>query len=216
VHAYTAAAVIAGLRAAANFSKLFHDTALAEKYALAADEMLRGITAYLYHPGLKRFARSGSRIEGGYKLDEVVDVSLLSLATLGVVDPKDPRMVETAGAVRRTLWLKTPVGGCARYEGDVYQRDEDGPKHIPGNPWFISTLWLGEYFIERAETRQEVQDALPYLEWCVNNALPSGVFAEQVHPVSGAPLCVSPLTWSHSAFIWTVLRYTEKRQQLTS
>jgi GH15 family glucan-1,4-alpha-glucosidase len=216
VHTYTVATVIAGLRAAARFSTLFQDNTLAETYELVADKMISGITKYLYHGGLKRFARSGIRIEKGYKLDEVIDVSLLSLATLGVLDPKDARMVETAEAVRRELWLETPVEGCARYEGDVYQLEEDSPKNIPGNPWFISTLWLGEYFIDRAENHQELQETLPYFEWCVKNALPSGVFAEQVHPVTGSPLCVSPLTWSHSAFIWTVLRYTEKHQSLIS
>ena len=214
LHAYTVASVIAGLRAAANFAKLFHDTSLAEKYDSTADEMTEGVSRQLYHHRLKRFARSGSRIEEGYQLDEVIDISLLSLVTLGVFDPKDPRMIETANAVREQLWLKTAVEGCARYQGDVYQRAEDSPKDIPGNPWFISTLWLAEYFIDQAENQQQLQATLPYLEWCGKNALPSGVLAEQVHPVDGSPLCVSPLTWSHSAFVWTVLRYTEKAKIL--
>jgi len=210
LHAYTVASVIAGLRAAANFAKLFQDTSLAEKYDSVADEMTEGIRQHLYHDGLKRFARSGSRTEGGYKLNEVIDISLLSLATLGVLDPKDPRMIETAKAVREQLWLKTPIEGCARYQGDLYQREEDSPKDIPGNPWFIATLWLAEYFIDQAENEKQLQETLPYLEWCGKNALPSGVLAEQVHPVNGSPLCVSPLTWSHSAFVWTVLKYTDK------
>jgi GH15 family glucan-1,4-alpha-glucosidase len=210
LHSYTVASVIAGLRAAANFAKLFQDNTLAEKYDSVADEMTVGISRHLYHKGLKRFARSGSRIEGGYKLDEVIDISLLSLTTLGVLDPKDPQMVETAYAVREQLWLKTPIEGCARYYGDVYQRAGDGPNDIPGNPWFISTLWLAEYYIDLAENLEELQVAQPYLEWCVKNSLPSGVLAEQVHPINGSPICVSPLTWSHSAFVWTVLRYSEK------
>ena len=84
-------------------------------------------------------------------------------------------MLETAKAVREQLWLNTAVEGCARYQGDVYQRAEDCPKDIPGNPWFISTLWLAEYFIDQAENQQQLQATLPYLEWCGNNALPSGV-----------------------------------------
>jgi glucoamylase len=146
----------------------------------------------------------------GYQLNEVIDISLLSVATFGVLDPKDPRMIATANAVREELWLKTSIEGCARYQGDVYQLANDSPKDIPGNPWFISTLWLAEYAIDQAENQQELQAAIPYLEWCGNNALPSGVLAEQVHPVTGSPLCASPLTWSHFALVWTVLRYTEK------
>lgn len=214
LHTYTVSCVIAGLRAAANFAILFQDTSLAEKYDLVADEITEGISQHLYHDGLKRFARSGSRIEGGYKLDEVVDISLLSLATLGILDPKDPRMIRTAKAVNEQLWLKTSVGGCARYQGDVYQRAEDSPEDIAGNPWFISTLWLAEYFIDKAENDKQLQQTIPYLEWCGKNALPSGVLAEQVDPISGSPLCVSPLTWSHSAFVWTVLRYSEKSNAL--
>ncbi len=210
VHTYTVAAVIAGLRAAANFARLFLDTSLATHYDEVADEIKEGLTRHLYHTGLKRYARSGYRRDDGYELDEVIDVSLLGLTMFGVLPPKDPRMVETVEAIRQQLWLKTPIEGCARYQGDVYQRPDDCPPDVQGNPWFISTLWLGEYFIARAESLQELHEALPYLEWCVKNALPSGVFAEQVHPLNGSPLSVSPLTWSHSAFVWTVLQYIEK------
>ncbi len=214
LHTYTVASVIAGLRAAANFANLFQDTSLAEKYDSVADEMTGGVSHHLYHKGLKRFARSGSRVDRGYELDEVIDISLLSLATLGVLDPKNSRMIETANAVREQLWLKTSVEGCARYQGDVYQRAGDSPQDIPGNPWFVATLWLAEYFIDQAENQQQLQATLPYLEWCGKNALPSGVLAEQIHPESGSPLCVSPLTWSHSALVWTVLRYIEKDKTL--
>ncbi len=210
VHSFTIAAVIAGLRAAANFARLFQDVSLAEKYEKTAEEIKKGLTKHLYHKELKRYARTGNRKDKGYELDEVIDVSMLGLTTLGTLSPKDPRMVETMEAIRQQLWLKTPIEGCARYQNDVYHRPKDSPKNIPGNPWFISTLWLGEYFIARAESLKELHEAVPYLEWCANNALPSGVLAEQVHPVNGSPLSVSPLTWSHSAFVWAVLEYIEK------
>ena len=63
-------------------------------------------------------------------------------------------MIATATAVREQLWLKTPIEGCARYQGDVYQRTDDSLQDIPGNPWFISTLWLAEYCIDQAENQQ--------------------------------------------------------------
>ncbi|MDH5563078.1 MAG: hypothetical protein OEY91_05555 [Nitrospirota bacterium] len=119
-------------------------------------------------------------------------------------------MIATANAVREELWLKTSIEGCARCQGDIYQCAEDSPKDIPGNPWFISTLWLVEYAIDQVASQQELQAAIPYLGGCGKNALPSGVLAEQLHPITGSPLGVSPLTWSHSALVWTVFRYTEK------
>jgi len=214
VHAFTVAAVIAGLRAAANFARLFQDSTLAGEYETAAGEVKQGLDRHLYHSRLKRYARSGYRRSDGYELDEVIDVSLMGLATMGALSPNDPRMVETAEAVRKQLWLKAPVEGCARYQDDIYQLPDDAPENIPGNPWVISTLWLGEYVISRAENVEELHEALPYLEWCVKNALSSGVLAEQVHPSNGSPLSVSPLTWSHSAFVWVVLQYTEKFNSL--
>jgi GH15 family glucan-1,4-alpha-glucosidase len=214
VHSFTVAAVIAGLRAAASFARLFKDAPLAEKYDKVAEQVKEGLIEHLYHTGLKRYARSGYRKDKGYELDEVIDVSLLGLTILGALPPRDPRMVETMEAIHKKLWLKTPVEGCARYQNDVYHRPNNSPPDIPGNPWFISTLWLGEYFIARAEGLQELHEALPYLEWCGRNALPSGVLAEQVHPVDSSPLSVSPLTWSHSAFVWTVLQYIEKFNSL--
>ncbi len=216
VHTFTVSAVIAGLKAAANFARLFKNVPLAEKYDKAVEEIKEGLTKHLYHKGLKRYARSGYRKGKGYELDEVIDVSLSGLTILETLSPKDPRMVETMEAIRRELWLKTPVKGCARYQNDDYHRPGDSPADITGNPWFISTLWLGEYFIARAESLQELRKAIPFLEWCSENALPSGVLAEQVHPLNSSPLSVSPLTWSHSSFVWAVLLYNDKYKSLTT
>jgi glucoamylase len=47
------------------------------------------------------------------------------------------------------------------------------------------------------------------LEWVAWRALPSGVLAEQVNPYTNDPLSVSPLTWSHAAYIATVQSYLE-------
>ncbi len=214
VHTFTVASVIAGLRAAANFARLFQDDSLAGEYNKVAEQMKAGLIKHLYHPGLKRYARSGYRKGKGYELDEVIDVSLLGLNFLETLPPGDPRMAETVKAIQQQLWLKTPVEGCARYQNDVYHRPDDSPTDIPGNPWFISTLWLGEYFISRAKSLQGLRKAIPYLEWCGKNALPSGVLAEQVHPLNSSPLSVSPLTWSHSSYVWAVLQYTEKYNSL--
>jgi len=116
--------------------------------------------------------------------------------------------------LRKELWCQTPVGGCARYLNDKYQLETPPSKDIIGNPWFISTLWLSEYYIRKAENIEQLHAALPYFEWCAKNALPSGVLAEQIHPLNASPLSVSPLTWSHSAFVWAVRRYVEKYDSL--
>jgi glucoamylase len=214
VHTYTVAAVVSGLRGAANFARVFRESTRAELYDSVADEMTAGIVAHLYDAKHRRYARSGYRKPDGYELDEVVDVSVLGLVTLGVLPAGDARVIATVDSIREQLVLDSAIGGVARYRNDQYQRESDVPEEVPGNPWFISTLWLGEYEIARAETLPQLREAIPYLEWCAKNALPSGVLAEQVHPIDGRPLSVSPLTWSHSAFVWAVLSYVEKFRAL--
>lgn len=64
LHAYTVEAVIAGLRAAANFANLLQDTSRAEKYNSVADEMTEGVSHHLYHDGFKRFCPFGFQNRG--------------------------------------------------------------------------------------------------------------------------------------------------------
>jgi len=48
-----------------------------------------------------------------------------------------------------------------------------------GNPWFICTLWLADYYITRAQKPAELKMALPIFEWPANHALESGVLASR-------------------------------------
>jgi NAD-dependent dihydropyrimidine dehydrogenase PreA subunit len=110
--------------------------------------------------------------------------------------------------------VKTRVGGVARYENDYYHRVSNNIVDVPGNPWFICTLWLADYYISRATTAEELKLALPIFEWTAAHALESGVLAEQVNPYTNAPLSVSPLTWSHATVVSTAIKYLEKLEQL--
>jgi glucoamylase len=211
VHAWTVAATWAGLKAASRFAAIFGETDLARKYASVADEMKQAADSHLWSEELGRFARSVTPVNDGYRVDAVVDASLCGLFLFGMYEVGDPRIVRTMEAIGEKLSVRTGVGGLARYEGDMYQRSvpaEDA--NVPGNPWFLSTLWLAQWHIARAQTPEELQPALEAITWVVKRALASGVLAEQVHPYTGEPLSVSPLTWSHSTFVQTVLEYVEK------
>jgi hypothetical protein len=85
---------------------------------------------------------------------------------------------------------------------------------VPGNPGFICTLWFAEYDIMMARTLDDLKPVLDCLEWCRARALRSGVLAEQVHPMTGMPLSVSPLTWSHSTLVGVVDRYLVRRREI--
>ncbi|OQZ00760.1 MAG: glycoside hydrolase family 15 [Candidatus Brocadia sp. UTAMX2] len=214
VHTFTVSAVIAGLRAAGNFANAFGEHEYGSKYHEIADTMKNALTTYFYHKEEKRFARMGTRTATGYELDMTVDASLAGLVTFDVFDAEESMTASTMNAVKEKLSVNTYVGGIARYTNDPYHRVSNEAGQVPGNPWFVCTLWLAEYDIMRAKTLAELRDALSVLEWVVSRALPSGVLAEQINPYTGEPLSVSPLTWSHAVFVTTLLKYMKKRERL--
>src|SRR5260370_14705760 len=65
VHSYTVAAVIAGLRGAANFARVFQDASRAETYDTVADQMAAGAVEHTLPAGHQPYARSGYRDEPG-------------------------------------------------------------------------------------------------------------------------------------------------------
>lgn len=213
IFSYTTATVIGGLKAAAGLATLFQENERAGSYAKAAQEITAAMDRHLFNPDEGRFAR-GILFKGGQQiLDMTVDASLLGLVMFGGYDALDERIVKTAQAVEQRLWLKTGIGGLARYERDEYQRTVYRDD-VPGNPWVVCTLWLAQYRIAAARNPQELKLALPLLNWVADRALPSGVLPEQVHPENGKFLSVSPLTWSHGTMVAAVLDYVEKAQLL--
>lgn len=216
VHTFTVSTVVAGLRAAANFAEAFGETELAAKYRKVADEMKQAMAQHLFHRDLNRFAKSATpKPSGGYDLDTTIDAGLTGVWYFGIFDPADPLVESTMRAVRDRLWIKTPVGGLARYEKDAYhQVERNDLEKAPGNPWFICTLWWAQYLTARSQGEADLDEALKLLEWVADHALPSGVLAEQVNPHTGEPLSVSPLTWSHAQFVSAVIGFLEKRQRV--
>jgi len=211
VHAFTVGAVWAGLVAASKFAWRFNEGHLAQKWKSAADGIRAAADRYLYRPDLGRFARTVTvNGKGEVEADATLDASLYGLWCFGMYPPDDPRIVRTMEAVRERLWVNTPVGGLARYENDYYYQVSKDIGRVPGNPWFVCTLWLAQWHIALAKRREDLEPALFILRWVASRALPSGVLAEQVHPETNEPLSVSPLTWSHAAFVTTFLEYANR------
>jgi glucoamylase len=211
VHTFTVSAVYAGLRAAEKFANFFNDTRRIKIYQKAAKEMKTAMEKFLYSEEHGRFLKAVVPTqEGSFDLDPTIDASMYAPFYFGVFEPRDEMVVNTMNAIQKRLWVKTEVGGIARYEGDGYHQVSGNLGEVPGNPWLICTLWLAQWYIAKAENLEELQQAIPILEWVASRALPSGVLAEQVHPHTHQPLSVSPLTWSHAAFITTVLEYVNK------
>ncbi len=213
IHTFTCASVVAGLRAATNFARLFAENERAERYETAADEITEAMREHLYSEELGRFLRA-LQFHGDdyYEADTTIDASLFGTFYLGAFDANDKMVSTTMKAIEKNLWIDAKIGGIIRFENDPYMRFAG---NSPSNAWFICTLWLADYRIAIAKSKKDLKGALEILEWTVKNALPSGVLAEQINPETGEHGSVSPLTWSHSTFVATVENYLQKLSELT-
>ena len=208
-HAYSAAATFGGLVAAAAMASR-HEPGLEARYRETAERVRAGIEKYLWSDEHGRYLRSrwvGRSDELGEeppavfdralryptravrsvdREDARVDSSLLGLSwPFRAVDPDSPRMRATVEAVGRELRLED--GGVLRHEDDDY---------AGGNPWLISTLWLG------LTERQAGDDAglNASVAYALARQTPLGLLPEQVTR-DGDPAWVVPLGWSHAMLI---------------
>jgi GH15 family glucan-1,4-alpha-glucosidase len=215
IFAFTAAAASAGLVAAASFARELDDSTEAARYARGAVELRRAIEAHFYDEEAGRFVRRVAwREDGSLEHDRTLDSSLFGLVAFGTLPAQDARVLRTMEAVRDGLRVPTEIGGIARYAGDESARQTEEPGIIPGNPWFLTTLWLSQWQIVRAQNFEELHAARAGLDWAWRHATRAGLMAEQVHPFTGYPLSACPHTASHTAFLLTVLEYLDKLAEL--
>jgi oligosaccharide amylase len=211
VHTFTCATVVAGLRAAANFARLFAERTRAEHYEAAADGIVAAMEIHLYSSEHGRFLRSLQYVSDGVLVpDPTVDASLFGLFYFGCFSAEDERGRQTMAAVEERL---ASGGGIARFENDGYMHQ--GGSHT-GNAWFICTLWLADYYIATARSRADLERVVEIMTWVIERALPSGVLAEQFDPQAAEPVSVSPLTWSHATFIATFVNYLKKLRSFSA
>lgn len=220
VHLHTVAAVYGAIRAARDFAMVFAEEERIERYGKVAEEIRAALLEEFWDEERGHLLRMLTYDENGELTGKTDDCRKLDAAAAALVHfdvlPKDePKLIATMEKIREKLWVKTEIGGVARYENDYYhQVEHEDIERVPGNPWFICTLWLADWDIAKAKTRRDLKGALTTLEWVVARALPSGLLAEQVHPYTGEPMSVSPLTWSHATFIATVEAYLEAYDRL--
>jgi glucoamylase len=176
-HAFTAAAIYGGLRAAASMARR-HEPLLAESYEATAELVREAIERELWSEFHGRYLRSIG--------DPVLDVSLLGLAwPFASVDPAGERMRATVVALEAELG--EVEHGVMRYAGDTY---------AGGNNWVLAALWLGLW-------RRQVGDARGLeqaLEYAVRVQTALGLLPEQVTG-DGEPAWVVPLAWSHAMLL---------------
>jgi len=215
VHAFTVGAVWAGLDAARSFADLFGDVAAYVRYHDAAESLLAAAGKHLYSADLRRFARRVTvEDDASVTVDMVLDSSIYGLWRFGMFAPDDQRVVDTMQAIATQLSNKAASGGIARYTDDYYFKVETDTNKVPGNPWFMCTLWLAQWYIAVAKKADDLDPARKIIDWVVAHQTPGGMLSEQLDPNTGAPISVSPLTWSHAELIVTVDDICRKAERL--
>ncbi|MEK7193605.1 MAG: glycoside hydrolase family 15 protein [Patescibacteria group bacterium] len=209
---FTASATYAALLAAARFAKLLGKTDAESLYLETAERIRGGILEYLYDAETGMFLKLINFKNGERVYDRTIDISsVYGIYKFGVLAPHDERVGRAMKILEEKLLCKTPIGGVPRYVGDIYYRISPD---LPGNPWFITTLWYAQYFIEIAKEDKDLKPVREWLSWVARYALPSGILSEQLDPYTGGQVSTAPLTWSHSEFVITVIQYLEKLEEL--
>ena len=213
IHTFTCASVVAGFRAAANFERVFGDKKRENKFRKAAEIVKQGILKYLYDEEKGYFIKMVYYDGEELKKDTTLDISsAYGVFQFDVLPGTDPKVVSSIKACEDKLALKTKSWGHARYEDDYYYRvDKQG---TTGNPWFITTLWLAEYYIHVAKNETDLDKAIDIFEWVAKHALSTGILSEQLNPHTAEPLSVAPLTWSHAGYVIAINKYLEKLDNL--
>lgn len=196
---YTAAITYQALLVAAEFAEMFAHPDDAEAWRKAANTIVRGSDIF-FDPARKAF-RKGYLLEENSSLsyDNTLDVSsLYGVVMYGLKDADDTDVATTAKAIEEILFGGAAGYGCPRYENDGYFRKEESDR---SNPWFVTSLWMAQYYIKIGRHAA----ARDIMKWTLDHALPSGVLSEQLDPITGAPVSVTPLVWSHAEFINTAL-----------
>jgi len=216
VFTFTCATVYAGLKAAENLSHVTGHHQDEILFRDAAKKMRQAILKHMYSEEHSRFVKKVYYEGDELKVDPTVDASVAFVWEFGLIEADDPRMVSTMKAIEEHLSVQTEVGGICRYEGDFYHRNWEYQysEKLPGNPWIITTLWLANWKLETATTIHQLHPIREIFDWVTKQQNSAGILPEQMDPHSGAPLSVAPLTWSHSTYVDSVLRYTKKYQAL--
>lgn len=210
-HTFTCGTVYAAFKAAAEFAKILGKKEEEDVYVQYAEKLRAAVIDHLYlpeHTFVKMVNKRGEEKVYDTTLDMSSFYGIYKFGLLPLDDEKVEAMVEQ---IESRLRAPGDVDGYVRFENDSYFFSGKG---APGNPWFITTLWLAQYYIAKAKSPEDLKKPYEWIEWTNKHALNSGVLSEQLSPFTGQKLSATPLTWSHAEFVVTVMEYIEKQQEL--
>jgi len=196
---YTVSVVHAALLAASELADIAEDSDNAVRWRAAADDIQAAAHKHLYNDERKSFYK-GLHVKNGEIIkDGTIDCSSAFGAFMFGLFPSDSDEVTSAvETIKELFGVNQGTIGLPRYENDDYRRSDPS---VTGNWWFITTLWLAQYYIEQGNVAQ----AMTILDWVKSKALGTGMMAEQIDPVSQEIISPAPLTWTHAEYLSTLL-----------
>lgn len=207
IHFYTIASIYEALIVSKEFIEIFDRDGLKDKIDKSINYLNNLIEKFWFEEE-KRFVITITEDENTEcKKDLKYDSSiLLTLLFDNFYDKYKDRLLLTSGKTVDELWIKSEIGGMARFKNDRYHQLTRDIKNIPGNPWIYTTLLAGFYYlkIDNFEKVKEIFD------WVEDKALDSGILAEQVHPHTGESISIAPYVLSHSMYILLINEYVKK------
>lgn len=197
---YTTALTYAALHAAADLADAAQDADSAVRWRTTADDISVAAHKYLYNHERKAFYKGISVKNGEVITDDTIDVSsIFGVFMFGLYPVGSDELTSSIETLKRTFMLDQGRMGLPRYENDQYYRVGGADS---GNLWFITTLWLAQYYIETDKS----DEAKKLIDWVGEAAMmTTGIMAEQVSPKDGSVISVAPLTWSHAEYLATLL-----------
>ena len=196
---YTTAITYRALLTAADLADSFEFPDDAVRWRDAAAEI--AANCHVLFDEQRGILRKGYLLQdnGSLQFDNTLDVSSAYGALMFAAEAFTSKAIRsTFKVIESDLLGKSPSGGAPRYEHDAYFAAD--PPYL-GNPWFVTTLWVAQYYFQLARN----PDAENLLDWTLAHALPSGALSEQINPTDASPLSVTPLVWSHAELINTLL-----------
>lgn len=211
ISTFTTAATYGALGAAAKFANLLGKTDKEKLYLDTAEKMRNAIVTHLYRENIQMFTKLVNFKNGQPTYDDTIDMSsFYGVFKFDVLPPEHELMQKSVKTIETMLSLKTGITGVPRYQNDNYYRIG---KDMPPNPWFITTLWLAQFYIREAKTEKDLDIVKECFNWIAKYALSTGVLSEQLHPYTGEQISAAPLVWAHAEFLITIIDYLEKLEQ---
>lgn len=196
---YTTATAYAALMAASDLAIEINDQHNSVKWRSAANDIQIAAHKYLYNQNRKVFYRGVNVKYNQVVYDEVIDnSSVFGSYIFGLFDRNGQEIKSSIETIKHIFGINNGAIGLPRCENDDYRRVSSD---INGNLWFITSLWLAQYYLDNDKT----DEAYKIIRWTRDSALETGIMAEQIDPITNQIVSPAPLTWTHAEYLATLL-----------